>query len=407
MKPHLVCVGGEDHALRIPFLMEMRERGFRVTAVSSGEEAPFQRHGIAHRSYRFDRFATGASNAGIVGKLRRLILELRPDIVQSFDTKPNLLTPLAVRGRAPVIRTINGLGWTFSSLQPRALALRPVFCCLQLLASFWTAATVFQNRDDQTFFERYGLIGHGESLLIGGSGIDVGAFAAARRLGPSAARLRQEFGLHSAEVVMFVGRLTRQKGIPTLLAAIPKVVAKRPDARFVFVGPWQSEGPFAVDPSEFERFRSHVVLLGERQDVPALLGMADIFAFPTEYREGIPRVLLEAGLAGLPIVASRMPGCSDFIEDGWNGCLVAARDPDALAERIIELLSDRPLAAVLGNRSAAVVRERFALPLIVDQYCDLYDKTTNARSQDGSVRSRPGTAPRRDLADRRLGGMSG
>jgi glycosyltransferase involved in cell wall biosynthesis len=135
--------------------------------------------------------------------------------------------------------------------------------------------------------------------------------------------------------------------------------------------------------------------------------MADIFAFPTEYREGIPRVLLEAGLAGLPIVASRMPGCSDFIEDGWNGCLVAARDPDALAERIIELLSDRPLAAVLGNRSAAVVRERFALPLIVDQYCDLYDKTTNARSQDGSVRSRPGTAPRRDLADRRLGGMSG
>ncbi|MBZ9822417.1 glycosyltransferase family 4 protein [Mesorhizobium sp. CA4] len=407
MKPHLVCVGGEDHALRIPFLMEMRERGFRVTAVSSSEEAPFLRHGIAHRSYRFDRFATGGGNAGTVRTLRRLISELRPDIVQSFDTKPNLLTPLAVRGQAPVVRTINGLGWTFSSLQPRALALRPVFCGLQWLASLWTAATVFQNRDDRTFFERYRLIGRGDSILIGGSGIDIGAFAAARRLGPSAARLRQEFGLQSAEVVMFVGRLTRQKGIPTLLAAIPKVLAKRPNARFVFVGPWQSEGPFAVEASEFERFASHVVVLGKRQDVPALLGMADIFAFPTEYREGIPRVLLEAGLAGLPTVASRMPGCSDFIEDGWNGYLVAPRDPDALADRIIELLSDRSLAATLGSRSAAVVRERFALPLIVDQYCDLYDKTINARSQGGAVRSRSATAPSRDLADRRLGGMHG
>ncbi|MDX8523690.1 glycosyltransferase family 4 protein [Mesorhizobium sp. MSK_1335] len=383
MKPHLVCVGGEDHALRIPFLMEMRDRGFQVTAVSTCDGASFLRHGIAHRHYGFDRFSSGSGKAGTIRALRRLIAELRPDIVQSFDTKPNLLTPLAARGQVPVVRTINGLGWTFSSLAPRALALRPVFCGLQWLASFWTAATVFQNRDDQTFFERYRLLGYGDKRLIAGSGIDLGSFAAARHLGPPATRMRQEFGLQSAEVVMFVGRLTRQKGVPTLLKAVPKILAKRPNARFVFIGPWQSEGPFAVDEAEFRRFGSNIVVLGKRQDVPALLGMADVFAFPTEYREGIPRVLLEAGLAGLPIVASRMPGCTDVVQDGWNGYLVEPRDADALADRIVDLLSDRQRAKIMGGRTAALVRERFALPQVVEQYCDLYRNVLAAQDRGG------------------------
>ena len=76
--------------------------------------------------------------------------------------------------------------------------------------------------------------------------------------------------------------------------------------------------------------------------------MADLFAFPTQYREGIPRVLLEAGLSGLPIVASRMPGCNDVVEDGWNGYLVAPRDADGLASRIVDLLSDRARGKVMA-----------------------------------------------------------
>ncbi|BCM17865.1 glycosyltransferase family 4 protein [Mesorhizobium sp. J8] len=399
MKPHLVCVGGEDHALRIPFLMEVRERGFQITAVSTCDGASFLRHGIAHERYGFDRFSNGSGKVGTISTLRKLMAELRPDIVQSFDTKPNLLTPLAVRGQVPVVRTINGLGWTFSSLSPRALMLRPIFCGLQWLASFWTAATVFQNHDDRTFFERYRLLGHGEKRIIAGSGIDIGAFAAARHLGPTPATMRQELGLQSAEVVMFVGRLTRQKGIPTLLKAAPRVLAKRPNARFVLIGPWQSEGPFAVEESEIRRLGADVVVLGKRQDVPALLGMADVFAFPTEYREGIPRVLLEAGLAGVPIVASRMPGCTDVVQDGWNGYLVAPRDPDALADRIIDLLSDRERAKTMGARSSALVRERFALPGVVEQYCDLYGSVLAAQARGGLAHS----ASASRIAKRRLG----
>jgi len=243
----------------------------------------------------FDRFGIGHGEWGALRAMRKLLTEIQPDIVQSFDTKPNLLTPLAARGQVPVIRTINGLGWTFSSLQLKALALRPIFCCLQGLASFWTAVTVFQNVEDQHFFQRYRLVGRSKGQLIRSSGIDADAFAMSIHGGPSSAAMREELGLQYAEVVIFVGRLTRQKGIRTLLEAIPLILRDRPNARFVLVGPRESEGPFAVKKADIDRYVPHVVALGPRRDVPSLLALADVFAFPTQYREGVPRVLLEAG----------------------------------------------------------------------------------------------------------------
>ncbi|MGX7871600.1 glycosyltransferase [Mesorhizobium sp. ORM6] len=167
------------------------------------------------------------------------------------------------------------------------------------------------------------------------------------------------------------------------------MLSERPNTRFVLVGPRESEGPFAVNKSDIDRHAPHVIALGPRRDVPALLGMADLFAFPTQYREGIPRVLLEAGLAGLPIVASRMPGCNDVVEDGWNGYLVAPRDVNGLASRIIDILSDRARAKIMGGRSVEFVRERFGLSGVVDQYCDLYQGVLTGRTHGNFPQSAP------------------
>lgn len=383
MDPHLVCVGGEDHALRIPFFLALRDRGFHVTAVSSGDGAEFARHQLPHRRYAFDRFGNVGGAGTAIRQLRALIKELRPDLVQSFDTKPNLLTPLAARGAVPVIRTINGLGWVFSSTEARARALRPVYCGLQRLVSRWTRMTIFQNREDSAFFSQHRLADPRNSQLIASSGIDVEGFLAAQQGALPSEALRNQLGLGTAEIVLFVGRLTRQKGIPTLLKAVPRVLAQRKHARFVLVGPRASEGPFSVDQADIDRLAPHVLALGSRSDVPALLGMADVFAFPTEYREGVPRVLLEAGLAGLPIVATRMPGCSDVVQDGWNGYLVPPRDPDALAAGILDLLRDPIGARAMGARSVDFVRERFELTKVVEQYSDVYRRILNKDAAGG------------------------
>lgn len=370
MTPHLLCIGGEDHLLRIPFLLALRKRGFRITAAGTGDPTPFSRADIAYRPYQFNRFDAHSTHRTEMRSLASLVRDVQPDLIQTFDTKPNLLVPLAVRNEVPVIRTINGMGWVFSSTNLRALVLRPIYCALQRLAAHWTTATVFQNREDKKFFERYRLLGHSPGYLIGGSGIDTTAAAAATTL--EAARRRRVFEPGDAGIVITVSRLTQQKGIPTLLKAADIVHATHPQVRFILVGPRESEGPFAIPQEEIEQRAPYVVALGARTDVPALLMQADIFAFPSEYREGIPRVLLEAGLAGLPIVTTRMPGCSDVVTEGWNGHLVPPRDPQRLAKRIMDLLQDRAAATAMGQRSISLVRGEFSLNSVLDRYESLY-----------------------------------
>ena len=372
MSVHVLCVGGEDHALRIPFLSALRSRGFRVSAAGTGAELPFSQCGIEYHCYDFDRFGARIADRLAIGQLAQLVRNVRPDVVQTFDTKPNLLAPLAIRGSVPLVRTINGMGWVFSSQHLKALALRPVYLALQRLAARWTTATVFQNTADTGFFHRYHLLGNSPAVLIGSSGVDVGAFEAAQVQAPSVATLRAALGLGDRKVVLTVSRLTVQKGIPTLLEAAAIVHAARPDVRFLLVGPRESEGPFAVDQALIDRHAPYVIALGARPDVPALLRLADVFACPTEYREGVPRVLLEAGLAGVPIVTTRVPGCDDVVLENWNGHLVPQRNPRALAAAILDFLQDPDRARAMGERSVDLVRREFDLDVVTDRYADLY-----------------------------------
>jgi glycosyltransferase involved in cell wall biosynthesis len=383
LSPHLLYVSGEDHYLRIPFMLALREVGFRITAAGTCDPAPFVRAGLDYRPFRFDRFMNPLADLATIKTLSRLLADVRPDLVQTCDTKPNLLVPFAARGLYDmlIVRLINGRGWVYSSCSPQALALRPMYRALQRLAARWTAATVFQNLDDHAFFERHRILGRGPSLLIPGSGVDIERFERNQAYGLSPAQLREELGLGGSEVVITVTRLTRQKGIPTLLKAAALVHKVRPGVRFLLVGPRESEGDFAVSKAEIDRHAPYVVALGQRSDVPSLLGLADVFAFPTEYCEGVPRALLEAALAGAPIVTTRMPGCTDVVRDGWSGFVVPLRSPRVLAAKILDLLRDRQTAQEMACRAADKVRQEFGLATIVTRYAALY-----AELLDGSGR---------------------
>ncbi len=390
MTPHILYIGGEDHDLRIPFMLLLRKRGFRVTAAGSGDPTPFIQAGLDFRRFTFERFVNPLADLMAIRNLAELLAEVRPDFAQTCDTKPNFLVPLAGR-RLPglqVVRNINGRGWLYSSQSPAALALRPVYCVLHRMAARSTAKTVFEIRDDQAFFDRHKLIGGGGSLIIPGAGIDVERFDQALAQGPSRFQLRNQLGLETCDVVMTVTRLTRQKGIPTLLEAAAQVCKERPKTRFVLVGPRETEGRLAVSQAELAAHAPHVMAIGARSDVPALLGIADVFAFPTEYCEGVPRVLLEAALAGTSIVTTSMPGCCDVIVDGWNGFRVPPGSSRDLAERILDMLRNRQAAATMAARAKALVKEKFSLQAVVDRYVALYTElfARSGRGPAGTAR---------------------
>ncbi|MGZ5172499.1 MAG: glycosyltransferase, partial [Burkholderiales bacterium] len=135
--------------------------------------------------------------------------------------------------------------------------------------------------------------------------------------------------------------------------------------------------------AEIDQHAPYVIATGPRPDVPALLRLADVFAFPTAHGEGVPRVLLEAALAGVPIVSTSMPGCCEVIRDGWNGFLVPPHDPDRLATRIIDLLRDRKTVGIMTGRAEELAAQKFSLRMIVARHAELYAELLARNSRSG------------------------
>ncbi|WP_191970208.1 glycosyltransferase family 4 protein [Methylobacterium planeticum] len=373
-KPRLLCIGGDDHQLRIPFLLGLRNAGFDPIAAGSCDPAPFDAAGIPYCRYLFRRTLSPLDDLRAIQALVQIMRDVRPDLVQTFDTKPNLLAALAKRwvDGIRLVRTINGMGWIFSANSLSARLLRPVYRSLQRIVKPQTDLIVFQNSADQDYFVRHRMVRQQAARIIGGSGVDVACFEEARRQSPAPEAIRAALGLPTARLVITVTRMTRMKGIATLLAAADLVHKVREDVHFLLIGPLEETGRFAIPRDEIAGHAPYVTWLGQRDDIPALLGAADLFVLPTEFREGLPRVLLEAALAGLPIITTAMPGCAAVVQPHFNGLLIPPRDPGFLAAQILTLLDDVDLARTMGRRGAELVRREFSLAGTTEAYIRLY-----------------------------------
>lgn len=194
---------------------------------------------------------------------------------------------------------------------------------------------------------------------------------------PRPAALRRLLGVESASAVVgAVGRLVRQKGFDTLLAALPALLARRPGTRLAVVG----EGPERESLARLARARGAgeaVVFAGFRPDAPRLLPAFDVLAVPSR-REGAPLVTLEAMAAGVPVVASAIRGIDEQITDGVEGLLVPPDDPPALAAALARVLDDRALAARLGEAGRRRVRAAYDVRDTVARTLALYHEVAGA-----------------------------
>ncbi len=196
--------------------------------------------------------------------------------------------------------------------------------------------------------------------------------------GSARTRIRHEWGIPDrSPLVLAVARLSYEKGIDILIEAAAAIHRQLPAARFVVVG----DGP--LRDNLVVRIRSMgiegvVQLAGFREDVETVLPAGDLFVMPS-LMEGMPNALLEAHVAGLPVVASSVGGLAEAIEHERSGLLVPPRDPAALAAAIVRILNDEPLRRRLAHDGREFARQRFAVELVARRYEDLYEKLYRAR----------------------------
>jgi glycosyltransferase involved in cell wall biosynthesis len=373
--------GAQQHVLSLASRLDPQR--FRPLVVSLTDGPAVERIGRAGVAVRV---LSERSDDAAIAALAALFAELRPAVVHNHMYRAEVV------GTSAALRTVAmGLPRPFivstvHSSRVRSAADRAFLARLTPEMDRLIAV----SRSIEQKITREGR--HGAPVELISNGVDLERYETQT---PSDT-LREAFGLAgsvpvgmSVPLVGIVARLEPEKGHPTILDAWPLVLRESPDARLLIVGEGSRRGPLEEQARELGLLGSspRVVFTGRRDDVPAVLAALDVVVLPS-YREAQGVSLLEAMALARPIVASRVGGIPEFVEDGVTGLLVEPRDPSALAGAIVRVLRDHALADALGRNGRALVRERYCVVVMVRRVENLYEEGIAAREAVAAVQRR-------------------
>jgi sugar transferase (PEP-CTERM/EpsH1 system associated) len=324
-------------------------------------------------------------DASLFAKLIQLFRRERPHIVHSHNWATMLYVVVAARiaGVPVLIHGEHGYDDELS-IQRRLGAKR-------FLARYMARLTAVSSDIERILIERWRV--PPERITSIPNGIDLDRFP--DRVDTE--ELRREFGLTPENrVVMSVGRFVPVKNFPILVRSFARIHAHRPETRLLLVG--------AGDPAELEGLaeslgaRSALLLPGPRSDVPALLGLCDVYVNCSSF-EGMSNTILEAMAAGRPVVATAVGGNPELVREGDTGFLTPPRDEAALAGRIERLLEDDALRAEMGAAARKIIARDHPIARTVDAYNNMYLESIFRRELRASE---PSTQAARRAAARAL-----
>ncbi len=175
--------------------------------------------------------------------------------------------------------------------------------------------------------------------------------------------------------VIFTARMVREKGTMVLIEAAERLRKEYEDKVDFWLCGRLSATPGSITEEELRTHceGKYIQWLGFRTDVKELLQKASIVAFPSWYREGVPKSLIEATAIGRPIVTCNSIGCKDVVEDGVNGFLVPVRDSEALAEKLKVLIDDPELRRKMGEASRRIAERDFSIENVIKKHLEAYE----------------------------------
>ena len=354
----------------VPYLTTLG-RAYRVhLAVNPDEDTALaEGHGAEVITLPIRRKISPWTDLRTLAAMVRLFRERRFDAVHSFSPKAGLLATIAGRiAGVPVrIHTYTGQVWMTRSGIMRSL----LVAADRTIARFATHLLADSPSQLRVLLELGIVRGEGKCRVLGSgslSGVDPARFrpdTAAR------AAVRGELGIApDATVFLFLGRLTRDKGVIDLAQAFASLAALRPAAVLLLVGPDEER----VRPKIESICRAHAEKLrfaGYTRTPERYIAAADVLCLPS-YREGFGMVIIEAAAAGIPATGSRIYGITDAIIEGETGLLHTPADADDLAEKMRMLMNDPALRARLGTRARQRAIDEFSQQRLTQALLDYY-----------------------------------
>ncbi len=359
-EPPSIVVGITNHETCLVLkgrLRALREAGFRVTLVSSPGEL-FDRmaasEGVDSCELPMQRRIAPFADMVSLFRLWRLLRRLKPDMVEFSTPKAGLLGTLAARfcGVPRRIYLLRGL-----KLETATGFKRLILLAAERLAAASAHVVLCNSESLRANALALGVAPAAKLRLLGGGssrGVDV------ERYSPGESDVRERYGMPSdAHVVGFVGRLTRDKGLPELIKAFDTILKAEPKTHLLLVG-WFDASDDSLGSDVRHRIGSHprIHLTGFVEDTADFYRAMDVMVLPT-WREGFPNVVLEAGATGIPVIATLSTGSCDSVVPEVTGLLIPPGYPEAISEAVIKLLRDPDRRLRMGKAARAWVLEHY------------------------------------------------
>ncbi|PWL32312.1 glycosyltransferase family 4 protein [uncultured Roseivirga sp.] len=284
-------------------------------------------------------------------KFRKQIKEIAPDYVLAYTIKPVVFGLKAAKFKGVkryALITGKGSGFDETNLKSKAIAKVVKGLYRDTLKS--VDGVIFQNADDQAFFEQNGLLTNTvQRGVIEGTGVDMIHYC-----------LKSEPALPEKVKFLFIARLIKEKGIPELVEAAKLIRKKGYDFEVQLLG-WVDPNPGGISQKEVDELHSSglVNYLGTTDDVRPYIEAADVFVLPTYYNEGLPRTIQEAMAMKKPIITTDHPGCRETVEEGRNGFLIPTRDAQSLANAMERFIKEPEQVLIMGQQSHEMAKEKF------------------------------------------------
>ncbi|MBO7537931.1 MAG: glycosyltransferase family 4 protein [Prevotella sp.] len=184
---------------------------------------------------------------------------------------------------------------------------------------------------------------------------------------------RRRLGIEADEFAfVFIGRIVKDKGMDELAEAMNRLLRMNKKCKLMLVGWFEREqGSITEEHENFFRNNDSVSYVGYKKDVRPYLAAADALVFPS-YREGFPRVVLEAGAMGLPSIVTDINGCNEIIVEGENGVIIPPRDKNSLYEAMLHFIDNPDKTTAMAANARRMIQEKYEHQDVVEALLEMY-----------------------------------
>ncbi|MBN9412541.1 MAG: glycosyltransferase family 4 protein [Candidatus Paracaedimonas acanthamoebae] len=303
----------------------------------------------------------------IFKELNQIYKNISPDLVHHVAMKPVIYGSLiAWLNKIPrIINAFGGLGHLFTHPNLKTQVLREgIQIILKILLNRPTSTLILQNEDDAKLLLDRQVIKKDHLVIIKGVGVNTQIFSFQEE-----SKIDEKKG----PIISFVSRMLKDKGILELIEAIRILRSQQLKAQFHFWGDIDPLNPSSITCHDLNNWQKEGLITwhGPTKEVASVYHKSHLIVLPS-YREGLPKTLLEAASCGRAIITTDVPGCREIIQNKKNGLLVPARNYEALAEALQELITNPSLRKKMGKQGRQMIECHFLEETIIQQTLQLY-----------------------------------